>query len=142
MMNQKNRKVSAVLAVAMLLTTSQSTIKAQQPEAQTIGASHGQIAGAVAGIAGAGVLIGVLAYVAVNHNHSVTGCVRSVSDSVELTTESDKQTYTLVGEVSAIKPGHRVRLAGKKSKGSGNRQFLVTKLSKDFGPCEVAGISR
>jgi hypothetical protein len=60
-----------------------------------------------------------------------------------LISESDKQPYTLVGEVAGIKPGDRVRVSGKKGKEkSAAREFLVEKVSRDFGPCEVAGGAR
>ena len=57
-----------------------------------------------------------------------------------LTTESDKHTYSLIGDVAAIKPGNRVRVSGKKKKekSAGGSQFLVETVSKDFGACTVA----
>jgi hypothetical protein len=76
-------------------------VSAQRPAAETIGATHGQIAGVAAGIAGAGALIGIGIYAAVKHNHTVTGCTRSGPDGLTLMNEPDKQTIVLIGEVSA-----------------------------------------
>jgi hypothetical protein len=127
----------------VLIVSAEGSISAQRPAAETIGASNGQIAGAIAGIAAAGAAIGIGVYFAVKHNHIVTGCARSGADGMTLTSESDKQTYTLIGDVAGIKPGDRVRVSGKKGKGkpATTRQFLVEKVSKDLGPCEVASTS-
>jgi hypothetical protein len=143
-MKGRERKLSAILALCALLVPAGRAVLAQRPANQTIGATHGQIEGAIAGIAGAGALIGILAYVAVKHNPGVIGCARSGPDGMTLTSESDKQTYTLVGDVAGIKPGNRVRVSGKKGKkkSAGTRELLVEKVSKDFGPCEVASASR
>ena len=39
----------------------------------------------------------------------------------------------------AIKPGDRIRVSGRERKEypSGNRDFLVDKLAKDYGPCKT-----
>jgi hypothetical protein len=40
--------------------------------------------------------------------------------------------------VDRIKAGNRVRISGNKKKSTGNsRQFVATKLSKDYGPCKA-----
>lgn len=143
-MKRTNRKFSAVVALCALLAPADSSILAQRPRPRpqsiAYGASNGEVAGIIAGIAGAGALIGILAYVAVKHNHSVTGCARSGPDGMTLTSEPDKQSYTLIGDVANIKSGDRVRVSGKKGrdKSSATRKFLVEKVSRDFGPCEVA----
>ena len=143
-MESTNQKLSAALSLCALLATADGTIMAQRPRPRpatiAYGATNGQVAGIIAGIAGAGALIGILAYVAIKHNHSVTGCARSASDGMTLTSESDKQTYSLIGDVAGIKPGDRVRVSGKKgkTKSPGAHQFLVEKVVKDLGPCEVA----
>jgi hypothetical protein len=143
-MTRRNLTFSSALALFALVMPAGRAGLAQRPAAETIGASNGQIVGVAAGIAGAGALVGILAYVAVKHNHSVTGCARSGPDGMTLTSESDKQTYALVGDVAGLKAGDRVRVSGKKSKekSAGTREFLVEKISKDFGPCEVASTSR
>jgi hypothetical protein len=108
------------------------------------GATAGRVTAIVLGIAGvtAGITFGV--HAVVKHNHAVTGCAQSGADGLQLTSEPDKQTYSLVGEVAAINPGQRVRVSGKKSKdrSAGTQEFLVEKVSKDFGPCEVSNLSR
>jgi hypothetical protein len=52
---------------------------------------------------------------------------------------SNQQSYVLVGEVAGIKPGDRVRVSGKREKknAGGPQQFLVEKLTKDYGVCTV-----
>jgi hypothetical protein len=148
-MTRRNRKVSAVLALCALLAPAGLALLAQNPKAAPAyvggipGATPGRVAVIGVGLGAAGALIGVGVYT-VKHNHSVTGCARSGADGMTLTTESDKQTYALMGEVAGIKPGDRVRVSGKKGKekSSGTREFLVEKVSKDVGPCEVASSSR
>lgn len=75
-----------------------------------------------------------------HHDHNVTGCAASGPDGLELISESDQQTYSLVGDTGGIKPGDRVRVSAKKQKtGSGGpHQLLVDKLNKDFGACAVS----
>jgi hypothetical protein len=138
-MRRRKQVLSAILVLWLLFAPAAETALAQRPADQTIGATHGQIAGAIAGIAAGGALIGVGVYAEVKHNHGVTGCVRSGPDGLELTSESDKKTYTLTGDVAGIKSGNRVRVSGKKSrdKSAGTSQFLVEKVSKELGPCEA-----
>jgi hypothetical protein len=148
-MNTKTRKLAAVVAVCVLLAPAERRVLAEKHADQTplftgsIGPSTGEIVGIAVGIVAVGAAIGVGIYFAVKHNHSMTGCTRSTTDGLTLTTESDKQTYALTGDVAGIKPGNRVRVSGKKSKekSTGTNQFLVEKVSKDFGACNVAASS-
>jgi hypothetical protein len=93
--------------------------------------------GVAIGAIGAGIGIGV--YYAFHHGHTLNGCAVSQADGLKLKNNGDDQTYALVGEVSAIKPGDRVRVSGKKTKKSAGPapQFVVEQLSKDYGPCPV-----
>jgi hypothetical protein len=63
---------------------------------------------------------------------------------VQLHNAADHQTYALIGETTAIKPGNRFRVLGKKNKNksSASRSFLVEKVSKDYGPCETSSAVR
>jgi hypothetical protein len=142
-MKPRNQELSAALALCLLFAAAAETVLAQRP-ADQIGGSNNQIAGAIAGIAAAGALIGIGVYFAVKHHHAMTGCARSRTDGITLTNESDKQTYTLTGDVAGIKPGNRIRVSGKKGKekSAGAHQFVVEKVSGDFGPCELASASR
>jgi hypothetical protein len=84
---------------------------------------------------------GVGIYFAVRpHHQSLTGCAVSGGSGLELQNQGDQQTYALIGEVAAVKPGERVRVSGKKQKnpGSAPQQFLVEKLTKDYGSCTSA----
>ena len=66
------------------------------------------------------------------------------ASGLELQT-SDGKTYVLEGDAAGIKVGDKVKLHGsrnKKSKGStGPGVFCVEKLTRDYGPCSVAGAS-
>src|ERR1700760_3974082 len=132
-MKGKNKKSAAIVAACMLLAPVNAPLLAQRPEAQpplftgSSVPSTGEIVGVAVGIAAIGAAIGIGVYFAIKHNHSVTGCAASTADGMTLTTESDKHTYSLIGDVAAIKPGNRVRVSGKKSKekSAGRSQFMV-----------------
>lgn len=93
--------------------------------------------GVAIGAIGAGIGIGI--YFAFHHGHSLNGCAISGANGLEIKNRGDDQTYSLVGAVSAIKPGDRVRVSGKKAKKSAGSapQFVVEQLSKDYGACVV-----
>ena len=130
------RSIFAKAAVCALLVTTTVTAKAQF---SGIGPTKSEVVGIGIGIGAAGAAIGIGVYYAVRHNHSVTGCAFVTPDGLRLRTEGDSQTYSLVGEIAAVKPGDRIRISGKKEKvdATGPRLFLVERVSKDFGSCKV-----
>ena len=99
------------------------------------GPSAGEVYGAAAGV-GAGIAIVILVAVNASH-HTVTGCVRSGLNGLELQT-SDKR-YSLEGDAASIKVGDRVKIHGsrvKKTKDqTGDQVFRIEKIKKDCGPC-------
>jgi NADH:ubiquinone oxidoreductase subunit K len=137
-MKRRNQMLSTVLALSVLLA-----VAARPAAAQTglgsIGPTKGQVAGVAIGIAAVGAAIGIGVYYATHHNRSVTGCAVSWPSGTTLTTESDKTVYTLTGDVAGIKTGDRVRVSGKKvkQKSAGTRQFIVEKISADYGVCKI-----
>jgi hypothetical protein len=132
-MNPPLKRPLVVLLVCIFcFTTTKSA------SAGIAGASDGKTAGVVIALVGVGVLIGVGVYFAVRHGHSLKGCASSVPGGIQLLNEGDQQTYALAGDVNGIKAGNRVRIWGNKQKASGSgRQFVATKLSKDYGPCKT-----
>ncbi len=146
MMIRRTNSACAFMAICALLLSQQRPALAQRPQyvGGIPGATTGRVTAIALGIAGvtAGITFGI--HAVVKHNHPVTGCARSGPDGLQLTNESDNHTYTLVGEVMSIKPGERVRVSGKKGKEKSavTPQFLVEKVSRDLGPCEVASASR
>lgn len=145
-MKWRVQSATAILAFCGLFLIAVLPGSAQSPQyvGGIPGATTGRVTAIVLGTVGvtAGITFGV--YEAVQHNHVITGCTRSGPDGLLLTSESDQRTYVVMGQVAAIKPGERVRLAGKTSKAKApvTRQFLVEKVSKHFGPCEVASSAR
>lgn len=134
-----NRRVGIVSMVALssflLCGAAPTTCKSSG----SIGPSSGEVIGAAVGISAA-VVVGVVVLVEVNKSHhTVKGCVTAGPGGIEVLNESDKMTYALVGDPSKVKVGDVVRLRGtKEKKGSaGNRDFLVSSMSKDFGPCKA-----
>jgi len=104
-----------------------------------IGVCKGEVVGIALGIAGGGAALGIGIFYAVHHGHSLSGCAVSGPNGLELENHGDEQTYALIGEVANIKPGNRIRVSGKKEKKEAGapQQFLVEKLSKDFGACKA-----
>jgi hypothetical protein len=124
------------LIILFLCTFCLTTTKTAS--AGLVGASNGKTAGVIIALVGVGALIGVGVYFAVRHGHSLQGCASSGPGGMQLLNEGDKQTYALTGDVDGIKAGSRVRVSGNKKKPTGNsRQFVTTKLSKDYGPCKT-----
>jgi hypothetical protein len=125
-------KLTALLLGASLLLLSKPA-KASIP-------TQSQIVLIFVGVAAIGAAIGVGVYFAVRRTPSITGCAAVSPDSnLSLQNEGDQQTYTLLGDTADIKPGDRIHVTGKKRKQypSGNREFLVEKLAKVYGPCKV-----
>ena len=98
----------------------------------------------IAGVAATGAAVGIGIYYAVHHAASIKGCVTSGANGLELQNEGDRQMYQLLGMTADVKPGNRVRVTGKRKKApsgaAGNTSFLVEKLSKDYGACEVSAV--
>jgi hypothetical protein len=133
--------LAKVVAVCALLLTSMAPARAQFTFGDPL--SKGQVIGILVGLGVGGAAIGVGVYYAVHHGHSLNGCAVSSSSGLELQNRGDQQTYALIGEVSAIKPGDRIRVSGKKEKKNSGAQpqFLVEKLNKDYGSCTAAPAS-
>jgi hypothetical protein len=123
-------------AICALLLTAPSAARSSTPIGGVTKSDAVWIGVAVAAI-GAGIGIGI--YYAFHHGHSLNGCAVSGSDGLQLHNKGDGQTYALVGEVAGIKPGDQVRVSGKKAgkKGAPAQQFVVEKLTRDYGACKV-----
>ena len=92
--------------------------------------------GIAIGAAAAGVVVG---YLVLHNRGSVEGCVESRSDGqMELIGNGAGNTYILLNSGSvSLRPGEKVRLKGKKTKGgSGQRMFEVHSLAKKYGACK------
>jgi hypothetical protein len=131
--------------LTVLLLCTSLLLLAKPSEAQIggisgpIGISKGQATGIIVGIVAVGVAIGIGIYLIVRKGPSLTGCAASNAGGLSLQNEGDQQTYTLIGETAGIKTGDRIRVSGKKKKKdpSGNRDFFVQKLAKNYGPCKA-----
>lgn len=134
-MTAQHRRILTKVAVCALLVASTATTKAQVGYQVT----KGDKAAIVAVLVAVGVGAGIGIYYAIHHGNSLDGCAVSGPDGLQLQNKGDGQIYALAGEVAAIKPGDRVRVAGKKQKknGGGAQLFLVEKISKDYGVCKV-----
>ena len=124
------------LLVPMLFLLTAPEAKAQTGGGKIV--SNGEIAGAIAGVAAAGAAVAII--VVHEHNvHTLKGCVSSDAGGLQMENAGDKRSYALTGDTGGIKSGERVKLSGKKMKGDeDHKQFAVSKLTKDYGTCEVA----
>jgi hypothetical protein len=134
-MKARRRKI---LATAIVCALALNSISSESAHANSIPTKSDVVwIGIAIGAIGAGIGIGI--YYGFHHGHHLSGCAVSGANGLELKNKGDDQTYALVGTVSAIKPGERVRVSGKKVKKSAGPapQFVVEQLSKDYGPCPV-----
>jgi len=131
----RNQILATLVACAMAVTA------AAPANAQTStpigGVTKSDAAWIVVAIAAIGAGIGIGIYYTVHHNQKLTGCAVSRADGLELQNRDDMQTYALMGAITTIKPGERVRVSGKRVKNSAGPtpQFLVDHLSRDYGAC-------
>ncbi len=95
----------------------------------------------IVGIAATSAAIGIGIFYVFHHAHSLKGCAVSGPSGLELQTQSDQQTFQLLGVTADVKAGERVKVIGKIRKNgkadTSNRSFLVEKLAKDYGACKV-----
>lgn len=132
-------KLSRLFASAALVAALSIPLAAQQ--GSRIGPSGGEVAGAAVGV---GAAVAVVVFLAVNHgHHSITGCVVSAANGLELRT-GDSRAWALEGDTSDLKVGDRVKVHGSRDPGSRGRKakgapapdvFNVDKLNKDYGAC-------
>lgn len=101
------------------------------------GGGYGSSTGKAIGI-GAGAAAGAgLLFLALHHS-SVTGCVQPGEDGLRFVDEKKNASYVLVPGDVYLKPGQRVQLQGKKTKGNtGTQTFAAKKLVKDLGSCSA-----
>jgi hypothetical protein len=137
-----NRDTKAAFALALSSMFISGCCQTGSPcENTTIGPSTGEVVGiAVGAVAGTALVVGTV--VAVNHDHhTLKGCVSAVPDGLQLTRDSDKKVFSLIGTAD-IKPGEKVKLHGTKQKKRksipGNQQFFVERVTKDLGQCQVS----
>ncbi|MGA7341640.1 MAG: hypothetical protein WBE72_15845 [Terracidiphilus sp.] len=130
-----SRRIFAKAAVGVLLAAATATAQSSTPIGG-VTKSDAVWIGIAVGAIGAGVGIGI--YYAVHHGHSLTGCAASGPIGLELQGQGNQETYALAGEVDGIRPGERVRVSGKREKTNAGAppQFLVEKMSRDYGPCK------
>jgi hypothetical protein len=141
-MHRRSGFVSLAAASSLLLCAANSTTGCNSSSSGHIGPSNGEVYGAAAGIA-AGIAVGTVVLVEVNKSHhTIKGCVTAGPDGLEVQNEKNNKVYSLTGVTANVKPGDIVQVHGSKEKGekdgSGNQDFKVAKMSRDYGPCKVA----
>jgi hypothetical protein len=147
-MNRRVEAASTVSLLSVLLGTTTFLAGCCQPgypcqnSTGSIGPSKTEVVLAAVGIGVGGAVVATAVYEVNHSHHNVKGCVSTGPNGLELANDWDKKTYALVGESANLKAGEKVRLHGKKEKklkgDPGNQRFLVEKVTKDLGPCQVA----
>ena len=88
--------------------------------------------------AGAAAGVGTL-FLALHYHGRMAGCVQPADDGLRLLDEKNNKTYALVPGDVYLKPGQRVLLKGKTSRGDGGTQtFTARKFVKDLGSCSAS----
>jgi hypothetical protein len=81
----------------------------------------------------------ILIITSVHHRHKkimLTGCVTAGEKEMTLTDEQDGRAYALSGNTTAIKPGDRMSVQGKKAKGANKTLVWETEgVIRNFGVC-------
>ena len=100
--------------------------------------------------AAAGAAVAVVLLVRHHRHHAenntqayVTGCTQSIPNGISLTSEKDNQTYSITPSSNSIKAGERMTLRGLvvATDGSGNPEFQIQGLIKNYGACGQASAS-
>ena len=127
---------SGVLVVSLSVALSIPANTQGFPSGQ-IGPSTGPIIAAIIAT-GAGLVVATVVVVHYSKKRAITGCVISSADRITLTDEKDQQIYLLSGDTTAIKPGDRMKLRGKKVKPKAPDKTPVWQaetVTKDYGAC-------
>ena len=127
---------TAVLIIVLSLALA-SPAKAQNIPGSSL--STGQAWAIIFGVIGVVVVVAVV----VIHMHkskkrTITGCVVSGPNGMNLTNEKDKRIYALSGATAGITPGDRMTLQGKKTKSNesgGALGWQTERITQDFGVC-------
>jgi hypothetical protein len=135
-MNRRTGLVSMISLTSILLCGAYAPTSCQS--SGSIGPSNGEVIG-IGVAAVAVVVVGVVVLVEVNKSHhTIKGCVSSRPGGLEVLNESDKKVYALMGVPPNVKVGDIIKVHGKKEKQSGAQEFVVEKMSRDYGPCKAA----
>lgn len=135
-MNRRTGIVSMVSLSSILLCGAYAPTSCQS--SGHIGPSTGEVVG-IGVAAVAVVVVGVVVLVEVNKSHhTIKGCVSSGPGGLEVLNGSDKKTYSLMGVPPNVKVGDIIKVQGKKENQGSSRQFVVEKMSRDYGPCKAA----
>jgi len=137
-MNRRTGIVSMIALSSFLLCGSTTPTQCKDQ----IGPSTGEVVGIGVGIT-AGIVIGTVVLVEVHKSHhTLKGCVTSGPSGLAVLNESDKRTYALTGVPINVKVGDIVKVTGTKERkqldSAGNEDFVVARMSKDYGPCKAA----
>lgn len=138
---------SGMLTVALVVTLGgrpaagadrQAKSRPTAVEPQSKLPSQGQVDGAVVGAVVGAVAGAVVVVYLLTRKKTITGCVNSTANGLNITDQKDKAIYALAGNSSDIPTGHRVKLQGKKLKmrsATDTSIWQTEKMTKDLGVC-------
>jgi hypothetical protein len=139
---------SGIIAFAALSTflLSGTTSPTSCPSGSAPGPSNGEVVGAMVG-AGAVIAVGTIVLVKVhNSHHTLQGCVTAGPEGIQMQSKGDHKIYTLTGLSAGVKVGDVVKVHGDKKKhhqkGTGDEEFVVQKINKDYGPCQASPVAQ
>jgi hypothetical protein len=140
-MFQRTGIVSMICLTAFFLSGATAPQSCTNSQPLQIGPSKGEVIGL--GVAAVGVIvIGTVVLVEVHKSHhTIKGCVTAGPAGIQVIDTGNTRTYNVTGVTANVKVGDTVRLHGnkqKKIKGEPAQNFVIEKLSKDYGPCKLS----
>jgi hypothetical protein len=135
------RGIVAFVGLSSFLLCGATSPSGCTPSNEQIGPSKGEVIGIAVGI-GAAIAVGTIVIVEVNKSHhTIRGCVTAGPDGIQVHNEGDQRVYALTGITANVKVGDIVKVKGNKNKkqkdSAGDEDFMVQKISKDYGPCKA-----
>ena len=135
------RGIVAFVGLSSILLCGATSPSGCTPSNEQIGPSKGEVIGIAVGI-GAAIAVGTIVIVEVNKSHhTIRGCVTAGPDGIQVHNEGDQKVYALTGITANVKVGDIVKVKGNKNKKqkdtAGDEDFMVQKISKDYGPCKA-----
>ena len=124
-MRKSLRRSFAVVLCCLLLSSSRPA------HADSLHAIAVEVVVSIVAVSAA-ITVGIV--LAIKHHPSMKGCAATGPGGLQLT-NSDGQTYVLIGDTAGLKSGDRIHVSGQKQKKSAPEHRFIVEKSKDYGPC-------
>lgn len=123
--------------------TSPQSCNTSNSQPTTIGPSKGEVVGAAVAVVAVVVVATVVLVEVHNSHHTIKGCVSMGPSGLQVKDTGNQKIYNVSGVTTGVKVGDVVRLHGdkeKKKKGETDQGFVIQKISKNYGACQVTAV--